>query len=120
VADTLDLTADLLYERWKRSVDRLWREAVHRRQAGLAGRERERSARRLKSLQRIVRKALADYHRLELERQRRREKLCRVGAALPDDVGARELLERRELPTVEERREGGLNQVSGFLRLHHE
>jgi hypothetical protein len=73
VADALDLTADLLYAQWKRAVDMLWRETVHRRQANLAERERARSVRRMKSLQRIVRKALADYHRIELERQDRLE-----------------------------------------------
>jgi hypothetical protein len=53
-------------------VDLLWREAVRRRRSGLAERERARSARRVKNLQKIVRKALADYHRIELERQRRK------------------------------------------------
>jgi hypothetical protein len=70
VADALDLTAALLYARWRRAVDLLWREAVQRRRSGLAAQERARSARRLKNLQKIVRKALADYHRIELERQR--------------------------------------------------
>jgi hypothetical protein len=70
VADTLDLTAALLYARWRRAVDLLWREAVRRRQSGLAAQERARTARRMKNLQRIVRKALADYHRIEMERQR--------------------------------------------------
>jgi hypothetical protein len=70
VADTLDLTAALLYARWRRAVDLLWREAVRLRQSGLAAQERVRSARRMKNLQRIVRKALADYHRIEMERQR--------------------------------------------------
>ena len=69
--DVLDLTAELLYARWKRAVDILWRESVYRRRAKLEDRERARSARRLKNLQRIVRKALADYHKIELERQRR-------------------------------------------------
>jgi hypothetical protein len=69
--DVLDLTAELLYARWKRAVDMLWRESVYRRQAKLEERERARSARRLKNLQRIVRRALADYHQIELERQRR-------------------------------------------------
>ena len=69
MADVLDLTAALLYARWRRAVDLLWREAVRRRQSGLAERERVRSARRVKNLQKIVRKALADYHRIELERQ---------------------------------------------------
>jgi hypothetical protein len=70
VADTLDRTAALLYARWRRAVDLLWREAVCRRQSGLAAQERARTARRMKNLQRIVRKALADYHRIEMERQR--------------------------------------------------
>src|SRR6266496_1217063 len=39
--------------------------------SGPAERERVRSARRMKNLQKIVRKALADYHRIDLERQRR-------------------------------------------------
>ena len=71
MADTLDLTAALLYARWRRAVDLLWREAVRLRQSSLEERERVRSARRMKNLQRIVRKALADYHRIEMERQRR-------------------------------------------------
>ena len=70
MADTLDLTAALLYARWRRAVDLLWREAVRLRQSGLEAQERVRSARRMKNLQRIVRKALADYHRIEMERQR--------------------------------------------------
>jgi hypothetical protein len=72
MADALDLTAALSYERWRRAVDLLWREAVRLRRSGLAEeRERARSGRRVKNLQRIVRKALADYHRIELERQGR-------------------------------------------------
>ena len=70
MADALDLTAALLYARWRRAVDLLWREAVRRRRSGLAAQERARSARRLKNLQKIVRKALADYNRIEMERQR--------------------------------------------------
>lgn len=73
MADTLDLAAELFYSRWKRAVDILWRESVRRRRATLAERERGRSARRLKNLQRIVRRALSDYHQIELERQRRAE-----------------------------------------------
>ena len=69
MADALDLTAQLLYARWKRAVDMLWRETVRRRQANLADREAARSARRMRNLQRIVRRALADHHRIELERQ---------------------------------------------------
>jgi len=71
MADALDLAAALLYARWRRAVDLLWREAVRRRESGLEARERARSARRLKNLQRIVRRALADYHQIEMERQRR-------------------------------------------------
>jgi hypothetical protein len=71
--DALNMTAELLYARWKRAVDMLWRESVHRRQTTLEKRERARSARRLRNLQRIVRKALGDYHKIELERQRARE-----------------------------------------------
>lgn len=70
VADVLDPAAELLYARWRRAVDLLWREVVYRRRLGLAERERARSARRMRNLQKIVRKALSDYHRLELERQR--------------------------------------------------
>ena len=70
MADALDLTAALLYARWRRAVDLLWREAVRVRRSGLEAQERARSARRMKNLQRIVRKALADYHRIEMERQR--------------------------------------------------
>jgi len=42
---------------------------VLRRRARLDERERRRSARRLKNLQKIVRRARADYHRIELERR---------------------------------------------------
>ena len=70
MADALDLTAALLYARWRRAVDLLWREAVRVRRCGLEAQERARSGRRMKNLQRIVRKALADYHRIEMERQR--------------------------------------------------
>jgi hypothetical protein len=69
VADTLNLTAELLSTRFRRSVDLLWRETVSRRQARSDERERRRSARRVKNLQKIVRRALADYHRIELERR---------------------------------------------------
>lgn len=71
MADSLDLTAELLYARLRRSVDLLLRERIRRRQALLDEWERRRSARRLKSLQRIVRRALADYHRLYVEKQPR-------------------------------------------------
>jgi len=67
----LDLWAELLYARWMRAVDLLWREAVRIRQTRLEEAEAARAARRLKSLQKIVRKAMAEYRRIELERQRR-------------------------------------------------
>lgn len=67
MADSLDLTAELLYARLRRSVDLLLRERIRRRQELSDERERRRSAKRLKNLQRIVRKALADYHRLYVE-----------------------------------------------------
>lgn len=70
VADALEQTAELLYARWTRAVDLLYSEAVRRRQISVGERESARSARRLKNLQRIVRKVLADYHAIELERQR--------------------------------------------------
>jgi len=69
MADSLDLTAELLYARLRRSVDLLWRESVRRRQTLLDERERRRLARRLKNLQKIVRRALADYHRIQIERR---------------------------------------------------
>ena len=69
VADALDFAAELLYARWRRAVDLLWRETVRRREARLDERERRRSARRMKNLQKIVRRALADYHRIQLERR---------------------------------------------------
>lgn len=72
MGNTLDFSAELLYARWKRAVDILWRESVRRRQKkSIEKQERARSARRLRNLQRIVRRALSDYHRIELERQRR-------------------------------------------------
>ena len=72
MADTLEHTAALLYRRWRRAVDLLWRETVRCRRAGLAEWERIRSARRRRNLQKIVRRALSDYHRIEIERHRRR------------------------------------------------
>jgi hypothetical protein len=69
--EALDLGPAVLYERWRRSVDRLWRETVWRRQADLEERERIRAERRLKNLRRIVRRALDAYHQIELERQER-------------------------------------------------
>jgi hypothetical protein len=68
--NTLEQTAALLQRRWRRAVDLLWRETVRCRKAGLAEWERIRSARRRRNLQKIVRRALSDYHRIEVERQR--------------------------------------------------
>ena len=65
----MNLSAELLSARFRRSVDLLWRETVQLRQARLDERERRRSARRMRNLQKIVRRALADYHRIELERR---------------------------------------------------
>ena len=79
MADTPDFAAELLYARWKRAVDILWRETVLRRRASPAERERARAARRLRNLQRIVRRALSEYHRIELERQRRAQEPVRRG-----------------------------------------
>jgi uncharacterized NAD(P)/FAD-binding protein YdhS len=69
VGETLNLSAELLSARFRRSVDLLWRETVQLRQARLDERERRRSARRMRNLQKIVRRALADYHRIEIERR---------------------------------------------------
>ena len=69
MADALDVTAELLSARFRRSVDLLWRETVRRRKARLDERERRRSARRVKNLQKIVRRALADYQRIQIERR---------------------------------------------------
>lgn len=69
MSDALDFTAELLSARFRRAVDLLWRETVRRRRARLDELERRRSARRMKNLQKIVRKALAEYHRIEVERR---------------------------------------------------
>lgn len=65
----MQLQATLAQERWRKAVDNLWREILFYRRARLADRERERAQRRLKNLRRIVRRALSEYHRIELERQ---------------------------------------------------
>lgn len=63
--------ASLLYARWLRAVDLLWRETVRRRRIStLDFQERLRAEKRLRSLRRIVRRALADYHRLQMARER--------------------------------------------------
>ena len=65
----MQLQASLAQERWRKAVDNLWREVLFYRRARLADRERERAQRRLKNLRQIVRRALSEYHRIELERQ---------------------------------------------------
>ena len=65
----LSLEATLAQQRWRKAVDNLWREVVYYRRARLADRERERAEKRLKNLRRIVRRALSEYHRIEVERQ---------------------------------------------------
>ena len=65
------MQTSLAQERWRKAVDNLWREIRYYRRARLADREQERADKRLKNLRRIVRKALSEYHRLELERQER-------------------------------------------------
>jgi hypothetical protein len=49
-------------------VDLLWREAVGLRRARLQALERARAERRRKSLQKIVRRALSEYHRIQMAR----------------------------------------------------
>jgi hypothetical protein len=67
----LQLEASLAQARWRKAVDNLWREIRYYRRGRLADRERESAERRLRNLRRIVRKALSEYHRLEVERQGR-------------------------------------------------
>ncbi len=69
MASALDSVAALAETRWKRAVDILWREVVRNRSLKLEERERERVSRRLKNLRKIVRRALAEYHRIEMKRQ---------------------------------------------------
>jgi hypothetical protein len=70
MTETFDLAA-IAYSRWKRSVDLLVREMVRRRQERrLEEHERARSERRVKNLRRIVRKALSEYSRIQIERQK--------------------------------------------------
>jgi hypothetical protein len=82
VADTLDLEAEFLLARWKRDVDILWRETIRARQVCLTECERTRAAKRRKNLQRIVRRALRNYHQIELDRQRRA-----ASSHIPDTTG---------------------------------
>lgn len=67
----MQLESTLAQERWRKAVDNLWREVIYYRRARLADRERERAQRRLRNLRRIVRRALSEYHRIEVARQGR-------------------------------------------------
>lgn len=69
MTETFDLAVAIAYARWKRAVDLLVREVVHRRECRVAAEERERAERRVQNLRRIVRKALSEYSRLQLLRQ---------------------------------------------------
>lgn len=71
--DALDFGMGIAQARWKRAVDLLWREVVRLRRQRLEARERERARRRLRSLRRIVRRALAEYHAIALARQGEQE-----------------------------------------------
>jgi hypothetical protein len=70
MAETFDLAA-IAYSRWKRAVDLLVREVVRRRKERSAEVERGRTERRLRNLRRIVRRALSEYSRIQIERQQR-------------------------------------------------
>jgi hypothetical protein len=64
MTETFDL-ASLAYARWKRSMDLLVREVVRRRRTRAEeSAEHARAVRRVRSLRRIVRKALSEYGRL--------------------------------------------------------
>jgi hypothetical protein len=77
------LEATLAQQRWRKAVDNLWREVLYYRRNRLANLERERAEKRLKNLRRIVRHALSEYHRIQVERQAREEveRQAREGAA---------------------------------------
>ena len=68
MTETFDLAA-VAYARWKRAVDLLLREVVHRRESRLRDGERARAERRVRNLRRIVRKALAEYSRLQMAKK---------------------------------------------------
>ena len=70
MAEAFDLAA-VAYSRWKRAVDLLVREVVRRRKGRSAESERDRAERRVRNLRRIVRRALSEYSRIQIERQRR-------------------------------------------------
>jgi len=68
VTQTFDL-AEIAYARWKRAVDLLVREVVHRREAQARAEELQRAERRMRNLRRIVRRALSEYSRVQIARQ---------------------------------------------------
>ncbi len=69
MTETFDVA--VAYARWKRAVDLLVREMVRRRREQQARLEEStRAERRMKSLRRIVRKALSEYSRIQIARQR--------------------------------------------------
>ena len=68
VTETFDI-AELAYARWKRSVDLLMREVVWRREVEALELERVRAEKRVRNLRRIVRRALAEYSRIQIARQ---------------------------------------------------
>jgi len=84
----LEAQVALLRSRWVRAVDLLWRETLLRRKL-LEGKERRRAERRAKNLQKIVRKALSEYHRIELEWRRRAEAESGERRANPGDHPAK-------------------------------
>ena len=67
-ARTFDV-AEIAYARWKRAVDLLVREVVRRREEEAREEERARAERRMRNLRRIVRRALSEYSRIQIERQ---------------------------------------------------
>ncbi len=68
MTETFDLAVAIAYARWKRAVGLLVREVVRRRANRIAEGERARAEQRVRSLRRIVRKALSDYSRLQIAR----------------------------------------------------
>ena len=68
MTETFDL-AEAAYARWKRAVDLLVREVVRRREAQALEGERARAERRVRNLRRIVRRALSEYSRIQIQRQ---------------------------------------------------
>ncbi len=68
VTETFDV-AELAFARWKRAVDLLMREVVWRREVEKRQKERVRAEKRVRNLRRIVRRALAEYSRIQIARQ---------------------------------------------------